>query len=258
MSMQEDIRDLVLGFFNGVNADIVNTDDEAYVIRVPESYRHAFGARELRVVFDRDAASRHDYELVAPGNRILSQIIEICTGKGPVKVRNLADSNSNATIRYHFFIRFSGRSDMLALDHADVELTTRSDAGISGHDGALHPLYWMNPDEVTRTYSTAIKELQTRHDGASLAFLRDANQRLGDDVRLFTEKYDLRVRELDESINRKDRGSVDSDKAREFRFQVADEINDLEEEKKSLIDTIQKKHRVILSYELVACEVILD
>ena len=225
MSMQEDIQDLVLGFFNAIKADIINTDNEAYVVRVPESYQHAFGGRELHVVFDRDAVSEHDYELVAPGNRILSQIIEICTDKGPVKVKNSDNSDNNATIRYHFFIHFSGRSDRLALDRVDVELTIKSDTSILGHDGASHPLNWMNPDEVTRTYSVAIKELQTRHDVVSLAFLHDANQRFGDDVQLFTEKYDLRVRELDHSINRKDRESSDSDKAREFRFQVADEIS---------------------------------
>lgn len=257
MSIQEDIRDLVLGFFGAINADIASTDGDTHIIRVPKPYRHVFGSQELRVAFDRDASPKHDYELVAPGNRILSQVIEICANKGPVKVKCSDNSDNNATIRYHFFIRFSGQSDMLLTDHVDVELAPRSDADTSGRGSDAQSLDWMDPGEVTRTYSTALKELQRRHDGASLAFLRDANRRFKEDMRLFTAKYDLHVRELDDAIKHKDRGSNGSDKAREFRFQVADKIDALEEEKRILIDTIQKKHRVSLSYGLMACEVTL-
>lgn len=257
MSMQEDIRNLVLGFFDAIDADIASTDDDTHVIRVPKPYRHVFGSQELRVAFDRDASPKHDYELVAPGNRILSQVIEICANKGPVKVKRSDNSDDNAIIRYHFFIHFSGQSDMLLTDHVDVELAPSSDADTSSRGGDAQSLDWMDSGEVTRTYSTALKELQRRHDVASLAFLRDANIGFVDDVRLFTAKYDLRVRELDDTIKHKDRGSSGSDKAREFRFQVVDKIDALEEEKRILIDTIQKKHRVLLSYGLVACEVIL-
>lgn len=257
MSMQEDIRDLVLGFFGAIGADIAGTDDGTHIIRVPESHRRVFGSQELRVAFDRDISPEHGCELVVPGSRILSQVIEICTNKGPVRVKRADDSGTNGTIRYHFFMRFSGRSDMILMDHVDVKLTLGSDADISsGGDGA-GALDWMDPGEVTRTYSEALKELQKRHDGASFAFLRDANRKFRGDMKMFAGKYDLRVRELDDSIKHKDREANDSDRVREFRFQAADKMDALEEEKKSLMDTMQKKHRVVLSYELVACEVIL-
>ena len=257
MSMQEDIRDLVLGFFDAIDADIANTGGDTHIIRVPEPYQRVFGSQELRIVFDRDALPRHDYELVVPGNKILSQVIDICIDKGPVKVQHSNNSDNNVIIHYHFLIRFSGRSNMLMMDHVGVEMTTRSDVDISIHGNYTHPLNWIDSDEVTRTYSVALKELQKRHDGEVFAFLRDANRRFEDDVKMFVAKYDIRVRELDDAINRKDRTSGDSNKAREFRFQTADKIDALEEEKKRLVGTIQKKHRIVLSYELVACEVIL-
>ena len=73
----------------------------------------------------------------------------------------------------------------------------------------------------------------------------------------FIVRCDDEIRELDDSINKKDESSHDEDKARKYRFDTLEKINALEMEKKSLIESLQEKHKIELSYELVACELIL-
>ena len=255
MSIQNDIQDLVVGFFGTVGS-ISGGDNGVYQITVPEKYRNFFAIRKISIAFKKEVALRHDCELVIPGSKILLQIIEICTNKGPIALRKLVIGTGNTTIRYHFFITFSGRSRVMMMDYVDVDMNIHSD--ISDLDIDTDTLRWIDRPKITATYTAALKELKKRHGDAKSAFLDNANSRFLHEMEMFINKYDSQIRDLDYAIKHKEQRSSDSGNTQEFRFSVADRIGDLEKEKRRLVGTLQQKHRVMLEYRLVACEVVVS
>lgn len=255
-SIQSDIQDLVLGFFDAIGSGMSSEDDGVYRITVPEKYRSLFSTHEICIAFDKATASKHGCELVISGSRILSIIIDVCTNKGPVALRKPRVGNSSAKIRYHFFITFSGRSSVMMMDYADVDLNTVVPSETIDQPMGNSPLGWIEPSKITSTYTAALKEMKKRHGDTKATFLDDANDKFLNELEMFVNKHNSHVRELDHAINYKEHKSGDRVKSQEFRFRMADRIEDLEKEKRHLTDTLQQKHRVVLEYRLVACEVV--
>lgn len=256
MNLQNDIREITLGFFDAVNADVSDAGG-VYRIKIPEAYRSTFRAQDLSITFDRDISSKHNCDLVAPGSQILSAIIEICSNKGPVVVKGSATDGTRHTIRYHFFISLSGKSSVFMTDQVDVDLEPNPDPAAFDHfNDNTHPLGRIEPRQVTITYTAALKILKERYAGTVCGFMNDANKRFEEDVKQLTDKHDSHARELDGAIRRRDAGSADPDRAAEFRFRTVDMIKELENEKRHLIKMTQKRHRVVISYRLVACEIL--
>ena len=78
-----------------------------------------------------------------------------------------------------------------------------------------------------------------------------------DDFKLFISRYDDEIRELDESITKKESISNDAEKIKQFRFNTIDKIKKIEKEKELLIETLQNKHKINLDYNLVSSEILL-
>ena len=252
--IQDHIRELVLGFFRTTGSEI-SEDGSIYRIEIPEEYRTYFETGRIAITFGSVEASRHDCEPVVPGNKILRTVMDICAKKGPVTLRY--NTGNRATIRYHFFIRFYGLSDVSILDHVDVELDSPVPENFAVDGDKTLQLGWIKQRDVTSTYSYALDQLQTRHKDTVEDFLRVASQRLAEDLGVALDKHNMRARELDDAIRRKDAdGSDYHDRIQEFRFDTVEKMEDLENKKASLADSMQQRHRVTLEYGLVACEVL--
>lgn len=247
------IRDLVLGFFEAIGAD-VSENDGAYCVRIPDGYRAAFGAGSLEISFDTGhSQSGSGHELMAPGSKTLSTIVEICARKGPVASGRPAAGRP--VIRYHFFVAFSGRSSTSVLDYVDVKFGAGG-AGKGLEGGTRRPAGWPDTGEVTSTYTEAIRILKERHAGAAESFLKGAARALDEDVGASAAKYDRRMRELDEEIHEREGGTMSPERIRDLRFQLAGRVEELDAEKTRLFESLQQKHRVALAYRLVGCEVL--
>ena len=256
-TLQEDVQELVLGFFRVVGSSISQNDD-IYRIDIPDKYKSFFQANRVSITFDEETASKHNCELVIPGSKILMNVIDICTKKGPVVLKR-QEQGKSAAIRYHFFVHFSGLTSTSILDHVDVDLGSFvSDIPSTVIEHTSNPLGWLDQKAITPTYSLALDELQKKHYGAKTSFLDDANRRFAEDREMFVKKHDAHVRQLDDAIREKEKNSNSSAKVQKFRFETVEEMNSLEKEKIRLLETLQRKHSVTLEYRLVACEVLTD
>ena len=161
-------------------------------------------------------------------------------------------------IRYHFFVDFSGISHISKLDYMDVNLNTLQHTEISDTlDDATFLLdAKIGAKNITPSYLVALNGIKKRYSEMRTNFLNDANKQFQQDFKIFVEKYDSQIRELDNSINKKEENSDDYEKIQKFRFNTVDEIKELEKEKTQLIDTLQEKHKISLEYNLIACEII--
>ena len=252
MNIQSEIQDLVLDFFNTIGS-VSGRNNGVYQITIPDKYQGLFDMQKITIAFERDISSKHDCELVIPGSKILLQIINICVTKGPIALIPVTGT-CKTTIRYHFFVTFSGRSRMMMMDYVDIDMDTYPEAHNRDTDSNMPR--WADSSKITSTYTKALKELKKRHSGAKSTFLDNANNMFQYDMRMFMHKYDSRMRDLDYTIKHKEQGSSDPGNTQEFRFTVADKIEDLEKEKERIEYTLQQKHRLILEYKLVACEVL--
>ena len=110
---------------------------------------------------------------------------------------------------------------------------------------------------MTPSFTIALNELKQKSCELKSTFVKNANIAFEDDFKLFILKYDDEIRELDNSITKKETSSNDFDKIKKFRFDVVDKIEILEKEKNVMIESLQKQHEVNLDYNLVACEILL-
>ena len=59
-------------------------------------------------------------------------------------------------------------------------------------------------------------------------------------------------------LNEKEKTSDDLEKIKKYRFMIMDKITDLEKEKNELLGNLEKKYKINLNYNLIACELILS
>lgn len=262
-SIKAEIQDVVLDFFDVIGSDI-SCNGGVYNISVPEHYRDLF-AHDLCIAFDKAATLGRACELVIPGSKILSTIMDLCINKGPVafKIRTAGSVGSDHTesdtgtakIRYYFLVNFSGRLDVMHMDYVDVDLHTLH--GVNDTATNAFQLDTMGPN-VTSTYTTALRELKKRHADTKDEFLDNAKDVFLGELEQFLNRHNSQMRELDRAINYREEKSNDLTRSKEFRFQTVDRIEDLEKEREQIVDALQQKHRVMLEYRLVACAVIRD
>lgn len=255
MSLQNDIKDLVISFFEMVGS--LDVDDELYEASISQEYYKYFKKQKIVFTFERDVAVKHNCELIIPGSKLLLTIIEICAGSGPISIKKSQIDNQCKAIRYHFFVSFSGIRHVSKLIHVDVDLETAKSVNISETLQDAHTQNEMiNPEKILPTYVAALDELQERCQKMKADFVSDADKRFQDELDLFTDKHDSQIRDIDDSINKKERQSEDSQKIKNFRFDSIAKIKAIEADKIRLIETLQKKHKIHLKHSLIACEVI--
>ena len=257
MILQNEIKELVLSFFQKIGSKIIENDG-VYEIHIPKKYQNSFQATQILFSFDEKTASERNVQLIIPGSNILSLVITNCKQRGSISLKKSKTNTGDVIIRYHFFVDFSGISNVSKLDYVDVNLNTLQHTAISGPFENTTFLLEdkINIKNITPSYLAALNGIKKKYSETRTNFLSDANKQFQQDFKIFAEKYDSQIRELDNSINKKEESSDDFEKIQKFRFNTIDEIKELEKEKTQLIETFQKKHKISLEYNLVACELI--
>lgn len=258
MNLQNEIKELVISFFKIINAEIFN-DNEVYTITIPERYSNYFQKSKIIITFDEKLAEENNCELIIPGSKILFQIINNCNNKGPIRVKKLSAGKMNQSIRYHFFINFSGIKQFSKLFSVIVDLQDMKviESSIPFETVDSSTEFHLVSEKITPSFDIALKHLEKISSETKKLFIDEANELFESDLRTFISRYNDEIRELDESINKKEESSNDFDKIREYRFSTLGKINELEKEKNSLIESLQEKHKIDLNYELIGCELIL-
>ena len=258
MNIQQEIEKLTLSYFKTINSEITE-ENGLYEISIPEKYQNYFRRSQISLTFDEKVASEQNCELINPGNKVLFQIITNCNNQGPITLKQTKTHTDNIVIRYHFFVDLSGIHHSSKLFSIDIDLKTLQPSNVTEElepgDFSLNDK--LIPENITKSYDVALEELKQQSEEMKNQFIEKANSSFKSDFQLFCSRYDSEMTELDNTINKKEEVSGNSNVVQKFRFDTVKKIEKLEKEKVSLVDNVQEKHKIILSYNLVACELIL-
>ena len=258
MSVQSDIKELILSFFDTINSD-VSCDKGIYDISIPEKYHNHFRSQRISITFEKDiAADHHNCELVIVGSRILSTVIKICQSQGPVSLKKTQSDSGQTVMRYHFFVNFSGIHSMSDVTHVDIDLDSCKPVHavcVLENNNVLPDVYF-DSKNITQSYMAALEELEKKYNSEKTKFINDANAKFQDEFESFVGKYNTQMRDIDDAINKKDSNYDDLAKTNKIRFEGVDRIRELEDEKTRLAETLQQKHQISLTHNLIACEII--
>ena len=127
---------------------------------------------------------------------------------------------------------------------------------LTEYDFAIEPKSLL--ENVTKSYIVALDNLKEKTDALKTDFINANQSQYQNDYKIFVTKFDNEIRELDNSINEKEKTSDDLEKIKKYRFMIMDKITDLEKEKNELLGNLEKKYKINLNYNLIACELILS
>lgn len=258
MEIQKQIKELTLSFFKTIDAEIID-EDGIYTVNIPKTHINYFQKSKIQITFDEKIAEENNCELIIPGSKTLFQIITNCNNKGSISIKQTKTGGKNPAIRYHFYVNFSGVKQQSQLFSVTVDLQNMI-AIVPPNE--LEKIDFpsnlqLSSEKITPSFNVALEELKLKSSEMKSIFMNNANIAFDGDFKLFISRYDDEIRELDDSIAKKDLSSDDFDKIKKFRFDVLDKIEILEKEKNTLIENLQKQHNVNLDYTLVACEILL-
>jgi hypothetical protein len=257
MDTAQQIKDLTLSFFKTINAK-VNENNGLYHIIIPEKYFNYFQKSNIRITFDEKIAEENNCELIIPGSKTLFQIITNCNNKGPISVKSIP-GGIHPAIRYHFHVSFSGVKQYSQLFSIIVDLENLSmiDAPANLESIEIPSDLKLTSEKITPSFELALDKIKENSSEAKSSFVNDANTAFENDFKLFISRYDDEIKELDDSITKKESTSKDDEKIKEFRFDIIDKIEKIEKEKTVIIETLQNKHQVNLDYNLVSAEILI-
>lgn len=260
MDIQKQIKELVLSFFQIIDSEIIE-NDRIYTITIPKKYVNYFQKSKIIITFDEKIADEHNCELIIPGNKTLFQIINNCNNKGPISIKKSLSGGSNSLIRYYFYVNFSGVKQNSELFSITVDLDNMQ--VVEPPSSLLEIMdtpsdFKINLEKITPCFDVALNELKQNSSDLKSSFVNEANLSFESDFNLFISRYDDEIRELDESINQKEQNLNDFEKIRDYRFNTLEKIKNIEKDKNSVLKSLQEKHKIDLSYELIACEFVLN
>ncbi len=257
MDIPKQIKDLTLSFFKTINAEI-NENNGLYSISIPQKYYNYFQKSNIRITFDEKIAEENNCELIIPGSKTLFQIITNCNNKGSISVKSIP-GGTTPVIRYHFHVSFSGIKQYSQLFSITVDLQKLSiidsPTNLEFIEGPSN--FSLVSEKITPSFELALDELKQNSSKLKSSFVNDANTSFEKDFKLFISRYDDEIKELDDSITKKESTSNDDEKIKKFRFDTIDKIEKIEKEKASLVETLQNKHQVSLDYNLVSAEILI-
>ena len=259
MDIQKQVKELTFSFFKTINAEI-NHENGVYTILIPKKYLNYFQKPQIKITFDERIAEETNCELIIPGSKTLFQIITNCNNKGTISIKQSITGGMNPAIRYHFYVHFSGIKHYSQLFSVIVDLQNMQIIDPPTMIDAIEipSNFQIDSEKITPCYDIALNELKQNSSELKSSFVNEANISFESDFKLFISRYDDELRELDESINQKEKTLNDFEKIRNYRFGILEKIKNLEKEKNAVLKSLQDKHKIDLNYELIACEIILN
>jgi hypothetical protein len=258
MESENKIQEFVISFFRASNFQI-SEKSGVYTVLVPEINQNYFQKSKLVFTFDEKISNEVNCDLVIPGSKILFQIMTLCSNKGSIVKKRTKYPTGVIIVRYHFFVHFSSTSNTSKLFSVDVNLEklqiTNIIDDLTEYDFIIKPESLL--ENITKSYIVALDDLKEKTDTLKTDFINSNQSKFQNDYNIFVTKFDDEIRELDNSINEKERTLNDPKKIKKYMFTVTEKIHDLEKDKNELISNIQKKYKINLNYNLIACELIL-
>ena len=257
MQLENKIKDFVIQFFETSKFKII-CENKIYFVDIPEKNLNYFQKSRIIFTFDEITANENNCELIIPGSKTLFQIINMCTNKGPVIIRNYPDPKGYCIIRYHFFVHFSGifNSSRLFLIEVDLEKLKIVDVGEKLEPKIFKFNSELLENNITKSYLLGLDELKLQSINFKNNFLNSSNDSFQVDYNLFIKRYDDEISECDQSINDKEQAYTDLEKIKKYRFDTLDKINNLEKIKNEMINNLQNKHKISLNYNLIGSEIL--
>ena len=259
MESENKIQEFVVSFFRASKFQI-SEKSGVYTVLVPQINQNYFQKSKLIFTFDEKISNEVDCDLIIPGSKILFQIMTLCSNKGSIVKKRTKYPTGVIVVRYHFFVHFSSTSNTSKLFSVDVDLQklqiTNIVDDLTEYDFAIDPKSLL--ENVTKSYIVALDDLKEKTDALKTDFINANQSQYQNDYKIFVTKFDDEIRELDNSINEKEKTSDDLEKIKKYRFMIMDKITDLEKEKNELLGNLEKKYKINLNYNLIACELILS
>ena len=253
MESENKIQEFVISFFRVSNFQI-SEKSGVYTVLVPEINQNYFQKSKLVFTFDEKISNEVNCDLVIPGSKILFQIMTLCNNKGSIVKKQTKYPTGVIIVRYHFFVHFSSTSNTSKLFSVDVDLQklkiTNIIDDLTEYDFIIKPESLLG--NITKSYIVALDDLKEKTDTLKTDFINSIQSKFQNDYNIFVTKFDDEIRELDNSINEKEKTVDDLEKIKKYRFMIMDKITNLEKDKNELLGNLEKKYAVNLNYNLIA------
>lgn len=257
------IQEITLGFLNIINADIKEKEN-FFLVTFPKNYHHIFGNQTLSLTFNPDFALQSSVELIAPGNKLLNQIINLCKTKGPITaifdgIKNPDLSKMKNGIRFYFYINYEGMQNFSDLKYVDLDLNSSEVLMLDEHFSNISQidLEKINFESLSRIFLKATDEIRKLCGNTEKKFVTENMETKNSEIENLTKEYDNLVHEVELYINENEKNMLtERDKQKLFDDSMK-KIHNLRQEQTNLVRNISEKYRILLSYDLIASSIIL-
>lgn len=264
-NLQKPIQDLTLDFFKIVNADVKQNED-IFTILAPEKYHHLFGNETFSITFNPKTASESSCELIAPGSKLLSQIINLCKTKGPI-VKGILDSSKNYLdssnlkhgIRFYFYVTFEGIEHFSELGHMDLDINSSEILDLKENillDSTVE-IEHINFDLIPPLFLKASKELRKNFEDNEKKFVKSSIVKRHTEIDNIQNEYDKMIHEIESHIKENEKNMLAERDKHKLFDDFMEKIHNLRKEQTNLIRGISEKYKVLLSYDLIASIIFL-
>tara|TARA_Y100001936_G_scaffold168003_1_gene164202 strand:- start:5512 stop:6309 length:798 start_codon:yes stop_codon:yes gene_type:complete len=256
LKSQEQIERLTIDFFKTINADIRQIN-KIFEIKIPESYSHIFGRKNIVITFDSKSAYNSTAELVTFGNELLLKIINLCQTKGPIITAKAKNSNENTNefgIRFYFNISYQGISRISKLSFIDLDI--KSSELIQTDDELLFNteinLEKINFELMPSLYIKSTKLIRQKFKEKEEEMKISTFEKQQTEIKKNEEKYEEMITEEEENIKEIEKlGIAEKEKHKLFDEQM-EKIQTIRKEKEEMKHTISAKFRLVFSYDLIS------
>jgi hypothetical protein len=255
------IKDLTLGFFNTINANIICTE-HVYEISIPEKYCHIFKNKVFSIAFDSEIKSKTDFELIAPGSDILSSIISLCKTKGPIAKGFIKNSNlqkNSFGVRFYFYVKFDGIYSFTELDYVDLELNTAELLDIK--DELLFnseiEIEHLDFESMSSLYMKATKSIRKKFETDEQKIINSLLKEKESELTKINSEYNQMIDEVEKNIKDNENKSLSDKDTHNLYDEAMEKIHKIRNEQTTMSDTISAKYKSTLSYTLIGIVVFM-
>ena len=115
------VNELVLGYFSKINASVYENNG-LYDVTVPDNFKKIFRDDILKITFDESLSKSTNYELVSPGNPILSVILNECIKFGPTVIgKSMSHNLESPIIRFYFYVIFESIKSKTKMSSVSID-----------------------------------------------------------------------------------------------------------------------------------------
>jgi len=249
------IKDITLGFFNTINANIVCTDD-VYEISIPEKYCHIFKNKIFSITFDSKIKSKTDFELITLGSDTLSSILNLCKTKGPITkgfIKNSNLQNNSFGIRFYFYIKFDGIYSFTELDYVDLDLNTTELLDIKDEllFNSEMEIEHLDFESMPSLYMKATKSIRKKFETDEQKIINSLLKEKENESAKINSEYNQMIDEVEKNIKANENKSLSDKDTHNLYDEAMEKIHKIRHEQTTMSDTISAKYKSTLSYTLI-------